>query len=86
MYVLFKKYGSSNTIEIPTGVGFCMALNRACINKIGMFDTVYGKGYGEENDWCCRAVKNGFVNVMITNLFVYHKHGASFGEIITKSK
>lgn len=23
---------------------------------------------------------------MITNLFVYHKHGASFGEIITKSK
>ena len=84
--LLFKKYGSSNTIEIPTGVGFCMALNRACINKIGMFDTVYGKGYGEENDWCCRAVKNGFVNVMITNLFVYHKHGASFGEIITKSK
>ena len=84
--LLFKKYGSSNTIEIPTGVGFCMALNRDCINKIGMFDTVYGKGYGEENDWCCRAVKNGFVNVMITNLFVYHKHGASFGEVITKSK
>ena len=24
--------------------------------------------------------------IFITNLFVYHKHGASFGEIITKSK
>ena len=83
---LFKKYGSHNTIEIPTGVGFCMAMNRDCINKIGVLDTIYGKGYGEENDWCCRAIDNGYTNVMITDLFVYHKHGASFGEVITKSK
>lgn len=83
---LFSKYGSKNFIEIPTGVGFCMAINRKCLKKIGTFDTVFGKGYCEENDWCRRAVKAGFKNVMVTNLFVYHKHGASFGEVITKSK
>lgn len=84
--VLFSKYGSRKIIEIPTGVGFCMAINRKCLQKIGPFDTVFGKGYCEENDWCRRAVNAGFVNVMITNLFVYHKHGASFGEFVTKNK
>ncbi len=83
---LFARYGGTNFIEIPTGVGFCMAMKRSAIKKIGGFDTIYGMGYGEENDWCRRAVQNGYKNVMITNLFVYHKHGASFGEIITKTK
>ena len=52
-----------------------------------MFDyETFEKGYGEENDWCRRAKKNGFKNVAVNNLFVYHKHGASFGEVINKSK
>ena len=83
---IFAMHGGENTIEIPTGVGFCMAMSRNVIKEIGSFDTIYGKGYGEENDWCRRAVKKGYRNVMITNLFVYHKHGASFGEIITRTK
>lgn len=83
---IFSLYGGEKGVEIPTGVGFCMAMSRNAINEIGAFDTIYGKGYGEENDWCRRAVKRGYRNVMATNLFVYHKHGASFGEIITKSK
>lgn len=83
---LFSRYGGKELIEIPTGVGFCMAMNRDCIHAIGMLDSVYGRGYGEENDWCRRAVANGYTNVMVTNLFVYHKHGASFCEIVSQSK
>lgn len=83
---LFENFGSGAIVDIPTGVGFCMAMSRKCIKEIGVLDEVYGKGYGEENDWCRRAVRAGYTNTMITNLFVYHKHGASFGEIITKSK
>lgn len=65
-------------VEIPTGVGFCMAINKEVYDKIGLFDEIFGKGYGEENDWCMRAKKHGYKNVIATNLFVYHKHGASF--------
>ena len=43
-----------------------------------MFDEIFGKGYGEENDWCQRAIKKGYKNLHVTNLFVYHKHGGSF--------
>ena len=65
--------------EIPTGVGFCMGVNYTLVKKIGFFDAeTFGKGYGEENDWCQRAIKAGYINVMVPNLFIYHKHGGSF--------
>ena len=64
---------------MPTGVGFCMGMNRNAIEKIGILDAeTFYKGYGEENDWCQRAIKAGYKNVITENLFVYHKHGASF--------
>jgi len=65
--------------EIPTGVGFCMGINKDAVDRIGMFDDVlFGKGYGEENDWCMRAHEAGFKNIMVSDLFVYHRHGGSF--------
>lgn len=65
--------------EMPTGVGFCMGMKRNVINKIGLFDAeTFYKGYGEENDWCQKAILNGYKNVMVENLFVWHKHGGSF--------
>jgi len=73
-YINFEK----TFIEIPTGVGFCMGVNKNLVNKIGMFDEIFGKGYGEENDWCQRAIQNGYKNIHVPNLFVYHKHGGSF--------
>lgn len=66
------------TIEMPTGVGFCMGVNKDVVKKIGMFNPIFGKGYGEENDFCQRAQKFGYKNIFVTNLFVYHKHGGSF--------
>ncbi|MGF6933090.1 GT2 family glycosyltransferase/glycosyltransferase involved in cell wall biosynthesis [Paraburkholderia sp. UCT70] len=75
----FKDVNFEKThIAIPTGVGFCMGVNKSLVDKIGMFDEVFGKGYGEENDWCQRAISEGYKNVHVTNLFVYHKHGGSF--------
>lgn len=65
--------------KVPTGVGFCMGVNYDVVREIGFFDAeVFGKGYGEENDWCQRAAKHGYSNLLVPNLFVYHKHGGSF--------
>lgn len=65
--------------EVPTGVGFCMACSRNALNTVGFLDAdTYGRGFGEENDWCQSAIKAGFKNVMVENLFVFHNHGATF--------
>ncbi len=75
----FKQINFKNTyINIPTGVGFCIGVNKDLVDKIGMFDTIFGKGYGEENDLCQRAIEEGYQNLHVPNLFVYHKHGGSF--------
>lgn len=80
---IFHNVNLANTQqEMPTGVGFCMGINKSLVDKIGLFDAeTFGKGYGEENDWCQRAIKYGYKNIHVTNLFVYHKHGGSFGDI-----
>ena len=74
----FNKFVSPEPIEIPTGVGFCMAFNYDVVAEIGMFDTAFGVGYGEENDWCLRATKSGYSNHLLLNCFIYHRHGGSF--------
>jgi GT2 family glycosyltransferase/glycosyltransferase involved in cell wall biosynthesis len=75
----FAHLADPPAINIPTGVGFCMAFNRFAVKEIGLLDErTFERGYGEENDWCMRASARGYVHRMATNLFVYHKHGGSF--------
>lgn len=67
--------------ETPTGIGFCMFMRRKVIAQIGAFDEEsFGKGYGEENDWCQRAIKSGNINLLAPNIFISHFGSASFQE------
>lgn len=69
----------SSDIEVPTGVGFCMAIARDWLTQVGNLDTAFGRGYGEEVDWCQRARVKGARHLAVRNLFVEHRGGASFG-------
>lgn len=65
--------------NIPTAIGFCMFIKRTVINEIGLFDAqTFGKGYGEENDFCCRIQEMGYYHVMCDDTFVYHSGTVSF--------
>ena len=62
----------------PTGNGFCMYMRRTCIDEIGVFDTeAFPRGYGEENDFCMRALHQGWTNVVDDSNYVFH----AFGEL-----
>jgi GT2 family glycosyltransferase len=75
----FKSLPTLNQqIVIPTGVGFCMGIRTGLAKSYGFLDLAYGGGYGEENDWCLRLRKQGFIHVLVENLFVYHKVSSSF--------
>ena len=64
--------------DLPTGVGFCMFVRRAALDQLGAFDLAFGAGYGEENDFCLRAARAGFRNVLADDAFVVHTGGRSF--------
>lgn len=68
-------------VDVPTGVGFCMYIRRDSLKEVGLFDTKnFGKGYGEENDFCQRAIRSGWRNVHLLDTFVLHTGGVSFGD------
>ncbi len=78
---LFAQHLAGQTVEIPTGVGFCMYIRRQCLQQVGLFDTVnFGKGYGEENDFCMRAHQAGWIHLHALDTFVRHVGGVSFGD------
>lgn len=71
---------AGETRDLPTGVGFCMAIRRAALDAVGDFDAAtFGRGYGEENDFCLRLRGHGWRNVLCADAFVGHEGGASFG-------
>lgn len=72
-------FGKADVVDIPTGVGFCMAISAHWLGKIPQLDTVFGRGYGEEVDWCRKALALGARHVAVPCLFVEHKGGQSFG-------
>jgi GT2 family glycosyltransferase/glycosyltransferase involved in cell wall biosynthesis len=79
-----NRHGS---ISVPSGVGFCMFIARACLKEIGLFDEeAFGKGYGEENDFCMRAQAQGWKNLLACDVFVFHAGEVSFQDSSTPGK
>jgi GT2 family glycosyltransferase/glycosyltransferase involved in cell wall biosynthesis len=71
---------AGRNVELPTAVGFCMYIRRAALADIGLFDAeTFGRGYGEENDFCLRASARGWRHVLACDTFVYHEGSVSFG-------
>lgn len=66
--------------DVITGSGFCLYLRRAALEAVGAFDAVaFPRGYGEENDWCMRALKAGWRHLVDDRVLVHHARSASFG-------
>ena len=76
----FARLHRGRRVKVPTGVGFCLYIAREAIDAVGLFDVAaFGRGYGEENDFCLRAEAAGFRNVVACDAFVAHIGGSSFG-------
>ncbi|WP_284206600.1 glycosyltransferase [Thalassotalea eurytherma] len=79
------KYNAQSYVDVPTGHGFCMLIPREAIDTFGVFDhKTWGKGYGEENDFCLKASRHGWRNIAACDVFVQHVGSVSFGESAAK--
>ncbi len=70
-----------NTLEIPTGIGFCLYLRRDALDDVGPLSPEWGRGYCEEVDWCLRARNRGWSHVAALDTAVFHKGSVSFGTV-----
>lgn len=79
-YEVLRRHNRGRSVEIPTAVGFCMYITRRSLNELGAFDeAAFGKGYGEENDFCLRGIKRGWRHLQALDVGVYHEGEVSFG-------
>jgi GT2 family glycosyltransferase/glycosyltransferase involved in cell wall biosynthesis len=66
--------------RLPTGVGVCLYVKRKALAQLGPFDRrSFGMGYGEESEFCMRALKAGYAHVLDDANFVFHEGHRSFG-------
>src|SRR5262245_53833550 len=58
--------------RLPTGVGVCLYIKRKVLDQVGLFDEKsFGEGYGEESEFCMRALKAGYVHVLDDATFIF---------------
>ena len=77
---LAARVNRGRAVSAPTGVGFCMLMTRRALAQVGPLDADhFGRGYGEENDWCQRAERAGLRNLLASDIFVRHRGAVSFG-------
>ncbi|MDV6344322.1 glycosyltransferase [Nitrosomonas sp. Is37] len=68
-------------VDIPVAIGFCMYIRRQCLDEIGLFDAAtWGRGYGEEVDFCLKATAQGWRHIMTGDTFIVHRGNVSFGD------
>ena len=79
MASLVEKISNNVNIEVPTGNGFCLYIKRETIADVGLFDEkTFGKGYGQEIDFCMRANKKSWTNIIDDSTYIYHEKSAPF--------
>lgn len=78
---LVRQVSLSILPPVPTGNGFCLYIRRDCLDAVGPLDeAAFPRGYGEENDFCMRALHRGFENLVDDRTWVWHRRSASFGQ------
>jgi len=71
---VFREVRSLYT-TIPYSAGFCVAMNRNVIHKIGILDQQnYTSLHAANIEWSIRASQAGYRNVMAENVYVEHLH------------
>ena len=72
------KAHSGEYTTLAWATGFCMLIKREVIDKIGLFDEIYGMGNFEDADFSKRAQKIGYSSVCAVASYVYHCERRSF--------
>lgn len=66
-------------VRVPLIHGFCFAVRKEVMSGIGFFDEkAFPEGFGEEDDYCIRAVDAGWSLVIATDTYVWHEKSGSY--------
>ena len=67
--------------EVLAISGACFFIKRSLIKKIGLLDEIYSPYWGEETDFCMRAIRAGFKIVYVGHSTLIHREGFSIKKV-----
>jgi GT2 family glycosyltransferase/predicted O-methyltransferase YrrM len=59
-------------------IGFCLLIRKAVVDQVGGMDERFGVGCFEDDDFCTRAIRNGWTAVIARDAFVHHYGSRTF--------
>ncbi|NOY77249.1 MAG: glycosyltransferase [Calditrichaeota bacterium] len=83
MQVFAQKFARKNKNAYWTTtklVGFCLALKREVVDRVGLLDESFGLGNFEDDDYCVRARKAGYYLIIAGDVFIHHYGNRAFQE------
>ncbi len=79
MALLLSELSGRERPRVPFVNGFCYAISREAIERVGLFDEErFGSGYCEENDFSIRARDAGFSLALADDAYVFHSKSRSY--------
>ncbi|MBM3668074.1 MAG: glycosyltransferase, partial [Actinobacteria bacterium] len=77
---LVARISENRAPRVPFVNGFCFAVRRGVIERIGEFDEEsFAEGFCEENDYAVRALDAGFSLAVSDRAYVHHAKSRSYG-------
>ncbi|CCD91748.1 Glycosyl transferase, family 2 [Bradyrhizobium sp. ORS 375] len=73
-----EQANTAEAVDMPSGIGFCLYIKRAVLDRIGPLSESFQRGYLEDVDFCLRARTAGFRNVCAPSVYVGHHGSLSF--------
>lgn len=64
----------------------CVAISREVLEKVGLLDEEFGRGYYEDFDYSLRVKQAGYDLRVAEDVFIYHRGSASFGKLPLETK
>ncbi|MBS1719857.1 MAG: glycosyltransferase [Armatimonadetes bacterium] len=64
--------------DVEMLVGFCVAIRRAVLDEVGLFDEDFGRGFFEDTDLSYRILRAGYRLRLANRAFIYHKGSKTF--------
>ncbi len=65
---------------------FSVLIKRKVIEGVGLLSEEFGVGFGDDDDFCIRAMKDGWKLVFAKDVFVFHNHRTTFKIIYPEDK
>jgi GT2 family glycosyltransferase len=81
--IIKKKYKEKSVEADEYLAFFCALIKKEVVENIGYLSEDYGIGFGDDNDYCIRAIKAGWRLALAKDVFVFHNHRTTFKSLFS---